>query len=235
MPPHLRPGEDCGRSEPSAPIARQATRSHRSIRRSHGRRGCRDPPRGRISAPRPFAYVTSDHPGGGCGRALPCGPAVIRPARLQASRMSQLAASGKGSAQEDGCEGGLARCTICSRALTSAMPTLVTERGRLVSADVQGSMSGFGCPLFTCSELRFVRFGWPPRGSAVAVLQAGVSNARGAGGATSHEERRPSRPSKLHLNNSGPSSRASEWVCDGRPRDRTGAWCAANASLRRRV
>jgi len=35
----LRPGEDCGRSEPSAPIARQATRSHHSIRRSHGRRG----------------------------------------------------------------------------------------------------------------------------------------------------------------------------------------------------
>jgi hypothetical protein len=89
----------------------------------------------------------------------------------------------------------------CSRALISAMVTLVTERERLVSADVQGSMSGFGCPLFTCSELRFVRFGWPPRGSAVAVLQAGVSNARGAGGATGHEERRPSRPSKFHLNN----------------------------------
>jgi hypothetical protein len=107
----------------------------------------------------------------------------------------------KGSAQEDGCEGGLAKCTIIARALTSAMATLVTERGRSVSADVQGSMSGFGCPVFICSELRFVRFGWPPRGSAVAVLQAGVSNARGAGGATGHEERRPSRPSKFHLNN----------------------------------
>jgi hypothetical protein len=70
----------------------------------------------------------------------------------------------------------------CSRALTSAMATLFTERGRSVSADVRGSMSGFGCPVFTCSELRFVRFGWRPRGQRWPSFSRGFERSPGGRG-----------------------------------------------------